>query len=432
MDLVRAARQAIESRMSISDFDGVLDMIAGGAPSYTGKLVSPRNALAISAVWACVDGLSKDWATLPVHTYRWIEPGVSKEQARDHYLWRLFMEEANPRMSAFRFKRVMEAWRNLWGNAYAEIEMNGRGQVTALWPWRPDRVKVWLENLNDVRSRIFYSYIPLDRSKKPVTLSQDNMLHVRGVSLDGITGLSPVEVHRQTMGLSLAMTEHAGRFYGNGAVVKSILTHPGKLSDKGFESLKASMDQYTGLANSWRMMILEEGLQYKDIGMKLADAQFIESQNLTGQDICRIYGYPAHKAGFLDRATNNNIEQLAMEYVQYGLGPNAANWCGEIHSSLLSARERDSVFTEPNFRYLLAADHAARAAFYQALGNLGAYSPDDIRHDEGRNPLPNGVGKLPRVMINTEPIGSPRPQPSAGMPPVPGNQPKPNGAAALH
>lgn len=432
MDLVRATRQAIERRMSIADLDGVLDMFAGGgAPSYSGKLVSPRNALGVSAVWACVQGLAKDFATLPILTYRWLDPGTSKEQARDHYLWPLLTEEANSRMSAHRFKKVMETWRQLWGNAYAEVETNGRGQVIALWPWRPDRVKVWPEDRSDVRSRIFYSYYPVGGGK-PITLGQDNMLHVRGVSLDGVTGLSPVEIHRQTIGLQLAMTEHAARFFSNGAVIKGVLEHPGKVGDKGMESLRSSMDEYRGLSNSHRMLILEEGMEYKEIGMKLADAQFLENQNYTGEDICRIYGYPAHRAGFLERATNNNIEQLAMEYVQYGLGPNAADWCGEIHCSLLSARERDSIFTEPNFKYLLAADHQARAAFYQALGNLGAYSPDDIRHDEGRNPLPGGVGKLPRVMINTEPIGSPNPRPSATLPALPGNETKPNGAASFH
>lgn len=413
MDLVRAARLAIERRMSIADFDGVLDMIAGGGqPSYTGKLVSPRNALGVAPVWSCVNILADDWATLPIVPYRWLKAGLDREEARDHYLWPIWQGEANPRMSSFHFKHVMETWRQLWGNAYAEIETNGRGQVLALWPWRPDRVKVWLDNPNDVRSRIFYTYVPTDRSKKPITLPQEQMLHVRHISLDGIMGLSPIEVHRQTVGISMAMTEHQGRFYSNGAVIKGVLQHPGKLSEKAKESLKASIDEYRGLANSHRIAIFEEGLQYKEIGMPLRDAQYVESSNMNALDQCRVYKVPAHRAGYLERATNNNIEQLGMEYVQYTLGPNAANWCSEIHFSMLSTRELADIFVEPDFTHLLMGDHAARAAYYTALANAGVLSPDEMRGKEGYNPLPGGVGKLPRVPMNTMPIGSSAPAPA--------------------
>lgn len=409
MDIVRAFRQSVERRMSISDFDGVLDMIAGGgAPSYTGKLVSPRNALTVSAFWACVNVLADDFATLPLLTYRWIRPGESREEARDHYLWELLQNEANPRMSAHRFKKVMETWRCLWGNAYAEIEINGRGQVTALWPWRPDRVKVWLEDPNDVRSRVFYSYIPMDRSKKPVTLPEDQILHVRGTSTDGIVGLSLVEVHRQAIGLSMAMQENTARFYGRGATVSGVLKHPGKLGVKGVESLREWLKQFSGVGNAHRTMILEENMDYQQVGMKLSDAQYIETANLGINDMARICKVPAHRINQLDKATNNNIEQLAMEYVQFTLGPNAANWTSEIHCSMLSGRERQNIFVEPDYTYLLMADHASRAAYYQALGNLAALSPDDIRHVEGWNPLPGGVGKMPRAMVNTAPLGSPQ------------------------
>lgn len=394
--------------MSITDFDSVLDMIAGGgAPSYTGKLVSPRNALSVSACWACVNVLADDFATLPLLTYRWIQPGVSREEARDHYLWPLFTEEVNPRMSAHRFKKTLESWRQLWGNAYAEIEMNGRGQVVALWPWRPDRVKVWPEDPSDVRTRIFYTYFPVDKTKKPITLGEEQMLHVRHTSLDGIIGLSPVEVFRQQLGLSMAMTEHAARFYSNGAVISGILKHPGKLSEKAQQSLGESMKQYRGVANSHRMMILEEAMDYQDIGMKMEDAQFIQSMNFQISDIARIYKVPPHRVGELERSTNNNIEQQALEYVVYTLTPNAANWCGEIHCSLLSGRERQSIFVQPDYTYSLPADHAARAAYYSALGQLAAVSPDDVRHSEGWNPLPGGIGKLPRAPLNTAPLGTP-------------------------
>jgi HK97 family phage portal protein len=407
--IIRAYRQAVERRMSISDFDSILDMIAGGGnPSYTGKLVGPKNALSITAFFSCVNILADDFATLPIKTYTWSKPGkyTDREEDREHYLWDLLLDEANPHMSAHRFKRIMEGWRNIWGNAFAEIEMNGRGQITALWPWHPDRTKVWLRDPNDIRSDVMYSYMPLNQNDKPFTVNQDRILHIRGTSIDGITGLSPVTVFRQQLAVQSAMTEFAGRFYGNGASIKGIVTMQGKLGTKAEISIRESMEKYRGLENAHRMMILEEGMTYVNNAMPLTDAQFLESMQFGGEDICRMFKVPQHRAGFHSASTNNNITQLAMEYVQYTLGPNAMNWIGEIKTSLLSQRERLSTFLEPDFDYLLSGDPVQRAELYSKLSQYGALSPDDVRYKEKLNTLPGGIGKTPRVPLNTAPLGS--------------------------
>lgn len=403
-EMMTAVRHAVENRMSLTEFDSMLDMMSsGGQPSYTGKMVEPKNAMAIAAVWACVTILADDFAALPLLPRRWTVPGVSSEPARDHYLWPLFTEEANPRMSSFEFKQAMETWRNLWGNCFAEMEMNGRGQVVALWPWRPDRVKVVLENPSDPRSRVWYAYYPLNGGK-PITVPADVMFHVRNISLDGVVGLSPIEVHRQTLGISMAQTEHKGRFFGNGMIVKGVLEHPGRLGTKALASLRESMSEYTGLSNAHRLLILEEGAKYKDIGMKMEDAQFLQSEKYTAEDAARIYKMPGHKIGLLDRATNNNVEQLSIDYTVTTQFPIVTNWSGRIHCSMLSARDRRVIFMEPDFNKLMMADHTARAKYYDSLKYV--FSPDEIRQREGYNPLPDGLGKLPRVPLNTVPIDS--------------------------
>jgi len=436
MNIVRAARLAIERRMSISDFDSVLDMLTGGGtPSHTGKLIGPSNAMAIPTFWSCVKALGDDFATLPMEPFRWDDGYISKQEARDHYLWPLLTQEANSRQSAWDFKQQQEVWRNVWGNCYAYVDTNGRGQVTALWPWRPDRVKVWLKDPNDFRSELCYAYVPMDRSQKPIVAPQDHILHVRNMSLDGLVGLSTVQVFRHTLGLAEAQTEFAGRFYGNGAQVKGVLTMPGKLGDKGEANLRKSLEQYRGLSNAHKMLILEEGVSYSPQTMPLNDAQFIESMGFTGEDIARILMMPQHRVGLLAHATNNNIVQMAMEYVQYTLGTNAANWQGRLHCSLLSTRERDSIGLFPDYNYLLSGDPEMRAALYTVLANTGAFGPDDIRHREGENPLKGGIGKAPRVPLNTVPLGSERasgknPEPKPAPPAVPVVEPKVNGVPA--
>lgn len=435
MNLVRATREAVERRMSIADFDSILDMMSsGGAPSYTGKLVSPKNALGVSAVWACVNVIADDLAATPFPVYRWSEPGVARDEARDHYLWPLLMEEANSRMSAFDFKQAMEIWRLLWGNCFAEIEMNGRGQVLALWPMRPDRVKVWLDDPGDIRSQVWYTYRPMDQRAQPMTLPADRVLHIRHTSIDGITGLSPIEIHRQTIGLMMAMQEHAGRFYSNGASIKGVLSHPGTLGTKGQETLRESMKYYEGLSNAHRMLILEEGMTFKETAMKMDDAQFIETQGYNVTDVARIFKVPPHRIQDLSRATFSNIEQESLDYVQTTQIPICANWGGRIHCSLLSARERDSIFMEPDFTHMLMGDHAARGNYFTAMNNAGILSIDEMRQKEGYNPLPKGLGKLPRVQLNTMPLQTadqPKttPAPTQNAEPAPTKAPKkPNGA----
>lgn len=404
-ELVTATRMAVESRMSIADMDSIMDMMtSGGTPSYTGKLVGQKNSMGIPAVYACVSVLADDFAATPLLPWRWTDPGKSRDQARDHYLWPLLTEEANPRMSSFEFKQVMETWRNLWGNCVAEVDINGRGQVTALWPWRADRVQIRIENPADPRSPVWYVYMPMDVSAKPIVMPADRMLHIRNISLDGVVGLTQVEVHRQTLGLLMAQTENAGRFYANGMQVKNVLEHPGKLSKTAEANIRESMKQYTGLNNSHRLLIMEEGMKYTEIGMKMADAQFIEQSKMGAEDVARVYKVPGHKIGLLDRATNNNIEQLSIEYTTTTQFPITANWAGRIHCSLLSERDRKTIFVEPDFTKLMMADAKARAAYYNAM--KWVLAADEIRLKEGYNPLPDGYGTLPRVALNTAPMDS--------------------------
>jgi HK97 family phage portal protein len=273
IDIVK--RAALQTRMSISDLDSVMDSMYGGTPTYTGKLVSQQSALRVSAVWAAISVRADDFAKLPLLTYYRMEEG--RKLARNHYLWGLLQYEANPRMSAFRFKHLMQTWLDLWGNAYAEIETNGRGQVTALWPWRPDRVRVFS---SPDGQHVYYEYTMQDRTR--VTLPADRILHVRGLGVDGFLGLSPIEQHKQTIGLSMAITEHGARFFSNGARPLGFLQYPGKLGDKAYESLKKDFEaRHQGLDNAHRLAILEEGMTYKESGTSMVDAQYLDTMKFT-------------------------------------------------------------------------------------------------------------------------------------------------------
>ncbi len=393
---------------SLADLDRWMDFESGGAPSYAGNYVSATSAMQVSAVWACVRVRSEDWATLPLITYR-RGPDETRERARDHYLYKLLRYRANPEMSAWRFKRQMQMWVDIHGNAYAEIEISGRGQVTALWPWRPDRTKV---DRKVKGGPLVYTYRM--ENGEEVSVPGDNMLHLRGLEANGVMGIDPVTAHRQRFGLSMAMEEHSCRFFSNGARPMGVLEHPLVLGDEGQIRVRKMWEAtHGGLSNAHRVAILEEGMKYQETGLSMVNAQFLELGNFGIEDIARIYNVPPHRIQHLLRSTNNNIEHQGLEYGQYTQGPIAGNWESEIMMSLLSEREAQTIFVEANFDNILRGDAASRAEYLTAKNNAGALTPDEWRAIDNQNPLPNGMGAKPRVPLNTIPADQPQPDKTA-------------------
>lgn len=390
MDLVRRASRQIEQRLSIAELDHWMDMGQTGAPTYTGKLVSQQNALQVSAVWACIRIRANDIARLPLIPYQRLNPGL--EPATEHYLWPLCQHEANPRQTAFRFRHQMQTWLDLAGNSYAEIEMNGRGQVTGLWPWRPDRVKIFRVD-KSLESPLVYRYKFDDQTT--VDLPGDHILHLRGLGLDGIMGLSPIDTHKQTVGYSQGITEYGARFFSNGARPLGVLEYPGTLSDKAKANLAESFaNSHQGLSNAHRIAILEEGAKFNEVGSTMVDAQYLEQMKFTIEDFSRIYGVPLHRLSSLDQATNNNIEQQDKNYIDDCLGPLANNWEQEMEFSLLSERDRDQYCVRFKLRNLMRGDMAGQAVFYGALVDRGVLVQNEVREELDFNPLP---GKFPTI-----------------------------------
>jgi HK97 family phage portal protein len=404
-NLVRRAATQISAGagMSLSDLDRVMDLMFAGNPSYTGKLVSQATALAVDAVWSCVDLISSDIARLPLITYRLLSD-EDREVAKDHYLYTLFMNEANPEMNSFRFKKLMQSWLLLWGNAYAEMEISGRGQVTALWPWRPDRVKItraWKGG------PLQYQY-RFDDGNLSVPVPGHQMLHLRGLSTDGVMGFSPIDTHRQTIGLSMAVTEHGARFFGQGARPLGVIEHPSKLDDKAFNRLKKEWEaQHLGLENAHRVAILEEGMKWQEAGANMVDAQYIETMAMTAESIARIYQVPQHKIGLLDRATNSNITQQSLDYIQSCIGAWTANWVSEVMFSCLSQRESQTIAMGFNLGDLLQGDYATMGTFIAMLTDRGIASADECRVKYlGWNAQPGGIGKVYWRATNMGPVNA--------------------------
>jgi HK97 family phage portal protein len=352
-------------------------------PTYTGKTVTETTAMQVTAVWACVRILSGAVARTPVCPWRKTPEG--KQKAEDHYLYPLLTYSANPFLSAVRFQRLMQAWVLLWGNAYAEIEINGRGQVIALWPWRPDRVRVEVTGTG----KMFYHYMRL--TGETVMLSGEDIFHLRGLELDGMMGLSPIQQARQSIGLAMAAEEYGARFFGNNGRPGAVLEHPARLSDAAQKNLRDSWENvHRGLQGAHRIGILEEGMKLHEVGIPPEDAQFLQTRNFQVIDICRLFGVPPHMVAELTRATFSNIEHQGLQFANDSVDDWFVNWESEIGHQLLSRREAQTVFVQFDRSKLTVGDYKSRAEGHAIYRQNGVLNANEIRDDLGRNPVEGG------------------------------------------
>ena len=309
----------------------------------------------MSAVYACVRVLSEAVASMPLHFYRYNDTG-GKEKAIGHPLYTILHDEPNPEMTAFSFRETLMTHLLLYGNGYAQILRDRRGQVVGLYPLMPDRMLV---DRNE-RGQIFYQYrrsvSDAYTMKKDATviLMPEEMFHVPGLGFDGLVGYSPIAMAKQAIGMGLACEEYGASFYQNGAQPGGVLLHPGTV--KNPERIRESWNAiYQGAGNAHKIAILEENMQYKPITINPQEAQFLETRKFQIEEIARIFRVPLHLVGDLDKSSYSNIEQQSLEFVKYTLSPWIVRWEQAIHRSLLLPSEKQQYFARFNVEGLLRA-----------------------------------------------------------------------------
>ena len=355
--------------------------------SSSGKRVNERSAMQMTAVYSCVRILAEAVAGLPLHLYRYQDDG-SKEKALSHPLYLLLHDEPNPEMSSFVFRETLMTHLLLWGNAYAQIIRNGRGEVMALYPLMPERMTVD----RDDKGQLYYEYTtsaedaPISKGSV-VRLKPSDVLHILGLGFDGLVGYSPIAMAKNAIGLAIATEEYGSKFFANGAQPSGVLEHPGTVRDP--QRIRDSwMSQFGGSANSNKIAVLEEGLKYTPISISPEQAQFLETRKFQINEIARIFRVPPHMIGDLDRSSFSNIEQQSLEFVKYTLEPWLVRWEQSIQRTLFSADEKKHYFVRFNVEGLLRGDYESRMNGYAVGRQNGWMSANDIRELENLDRIP--------------------------------------------
>lgn len=406
MSLVHRVLAGLETRDTFSEPPDWLWDAWAGQPTYSAKPVSPQISVGITGVYAAVNLLATQVGSLPMVVYQ----GETQDRVRatDAWQWELLKRKPNPEMPADLFYETLMGHLQLWGNFFLEKQfvndpIRGR-RVAALWPIAPNRVTVRRDNagqkyfeVSDVNGRF----------------DSSTVVHGQAFGYDGLKGLSPIQVHRQTLGSILSRDEYIGRFYANAAAPGGFLQVEGTLGDEAAQRLKANWEAaHRGAANSGRVAVLEDGVTWQSVGMSLVDQQYIAQKVHDINECARIFQIPPEMLGGERNKslTYSNVEGQSIHFKVYSLN----HWLVRIENTL---RADNDLFPEGSELYpeflsegLLRGDSASRVAYYQGMQAVKAMTTNEIREKENMGPVAWG---------DDEPMPAGAPAAPAGGEPAP-------------
>ena len=378
-----------------------------GERGIGGSSVNADAVLSNLAVAArCVALRSELLASVPLHLFRRTANG-GRERADDMPLYAVLHDMANPNLSAFEFRELLIRSLDLSGNAHARIVWNNRGQVTGLYPMLAGTVTV--ERMPSGRLRY---KVHSDRGGTEILL-QEEVLHIRGPSRDGLTGMSPIQIARGALALALTQNTTAAALFANSLRPSGLLSYPGALTADQSARVRTSVEgKFAGDRNAGKLMILDGGVKFEQLSLSSEDAEFLDARKMSNEDVARIFGMPPTTVGITDKATYSNTEQEARALVQNALGPLASRVEAALHRCLFTDAGRRTLYAEHDLSGILRGDVSARFEAYRIGREIGVYSPNDIRRRENEPPIAGGDAY--HQPANWVPLGSPAPAAGGG------------------
>lgn len=370
--------------------------------SSTGIAVTENVALSLPAVFNCIRIISEDTAKLPLHLYK--ATADNRSRMTTDKLYRLLHDSPNPKMTAQEYRETCTSHMLLRGNSYSQIIWRGN-EIAELWPLNPDRMKVEMVE-GDLGISLKYTYTGKGGQTLP-PFTEREILHLRGLSPDGIMGYSPIRVFADSIGLAKAQERFAGRFFANNATPDMALKHPGKLGPVAYQRLKEAWGkEQQGVENAAGFGILEEGMDIVKLGLSNEDSQFLESREFSISEVARMFRMQPHKLFALKQPTYASVEMFSIEYVVDTLTPWLERWEQRLNMQVLGEKKiADGWYYEHDVNGLLRGDAKSRFEAYNLGRNGGWLSRNDVRRMENMDAIPGGDDYL--TPVNMQPIGAP-------------------------
>ena len=353
------------------------NMLVDGTSNYSGVAVTEQTALGSSAVWACINLISQTVATLPFRHY--LKTKDDNRIRLDSKLDFILNNEPTQDYSGFTFKEIMTAAAVLHGNAYAEISRDANGECNGLWYIPTQNVQPYFDT--DTESVWYAIYAGDYRGSKPyMGIPARNMLHILGLSYDGLAGYSPLYLQRETFALHLASQRYGASFFKNGARPAGIIKFPNKLSPEAKDGLRRSWDSFhSGAGNTGRVAILEGGLDLQKLQLDPEEAQFLQTQRYSREEIASIFRVPPSLIGAAD--ASDNIEAVSLQFLR-SLQPWLCRWEQEISRKLIYNMAE---YVEVDTKTVLRTDIKTRYESMAIGRQWGWLSAGDCRRLENLN-----------------------------------------------
>lgn len=340
--------------------------------------VSKETMLKLPTVWRCIEIISTSIAGLPVTAKR--EEGGSINPI-DHAVNKLLNVKANSYMTAQTWKELVLRDVVARGNHYSVIVRRGSTPVELL-PLMCDDVTVKLRDGQLV-------YI-VERGDNQDIFLQDDILHVKGASGDGICGLSMLGVHRNSFKTALSSKNYIREFFQNNATPKGILRYPSAQKKEVVTATRDAWHRLYGEGGSYSIAVLDGGAEFQTVSLPPADAMYLEVSKYSDKEICNIYGVPMHMVNDLSDAHYNNIESSGVELVKFTLMSWINRLESEINDKLLRESEKGSVFVDFDVNGLMRGDMQTRAEYIAKMIQHKVLNPNEARKIEGLNPYEGG------------------------------------------
>jgi HK97 family phage portal protein len=421
----RRINTVLEQRiMGLGELDRLMDLVYYGFPSISGQPVTVENALTTSAVWACVQAISKTISALPCELYK-KNPSGGKTQLTDHRVARI-LDAPNDEQTPLEFWETMITHRLIYGNAFAQVEQDAYGPK-ALWILNPQMMTV--RRNKDTRSLEYvYGRDPTHQDIFPF----GEIFHLRGRSTNGITGLPTITLARQTIGIALALESYGAAWFANGSNPGGFLSTDGTISPEAAARLKADWETaHQGVGNAHKVAVLEGGLKWNQVTVGPNEAQFNETRLAIVEDIARWFGVPPHKIGVLGNVNKASIEEQELEWYTETIRPECTRIAQTIQRDLINISDgKRGIFAAHDFTEMLRGNTAAQTSFHVQMRQWGILCADEIRENLGYNPLPDGIGQVYLNPMNMTPAGQEPPtpvtMPDLGVPNEPTDNPPPD------
>jgi len=346
----------------------------------SGLKIKDHEIIGIPAVFACVRVLSESIASLPLITYSRSRDG-NKHRAKDFSLYDVVNKSPNPLMTGFELREMLVGHVSLTGNAYAYIERQD-GTIVALWPLNPNSIKIELKGRD-----LVYIYTSNGSERK---YRAEDILHIKGLSSDGLVGYSPLTVFRNTFGASKATSNYAANYFKNDASPGGILTSPHDLGENKENLRQAWKKGFEGSGNHHRVAILDGELTWQAVGISPQDSQMIETQKFSVIEIARIFRVPLNLVMDYDRSTYSNVQEQNRSFLTHTLMPWLMRIEQTMYKSLLTENEKKKYFFEHLTQNFLRADTKSRFESYEIAKRTGFLSVNEIRRFENMNAVPDG------------------------------------------